>query len=281
LSVEAREPAALAHAITRAWRPYRWRAYLFGAVVGVLIAGIPTAVATTILALILEGAGVSLDPGFPWAELIWSGVFVLAFAAAGAWALARWLPRTFKAATETYLWLATRAEAHWHALFGDLPVPRTSPAMRLFVDGTPETPETAGERFGILMALGELDAARRVIGQMPESSPRERHMRSTAGWLVDFIDAKDGPLEPLWMSAATIDDPAERLEAEVELAVSEARIALATGRDWMTPLAAVRERLGREPARILWQFAWRPAFRLILSAAVIGVGAYWLFILVR
>ena len=254
---------------------------MFGAVVGVLVGGIPTAVATTILARVLEGAGVTIDPGLRWAELIWSGVFVLAFAASGAWALARWLPGTFRAATETYLWLATRAESHWHALFGDLPVPRTPRAMRSFVDGTPETPQTAGERFGILMALGELDAARRVIGQMPESSPRERHMRSTARWLVDFIDERDGPLEPLRMSAETIDDPAERLEAEVELAVSEARIALAADGDWMAPLAAIRERLGPEPSRILWQFAWRPAFRLILSAAVIGVVAYWLFMLLR
>ena len=122
--------------------------------VGILAGGILGPLVTVSLAFVVGLAGVTIDPLTPWAEIVWSGVFAVTFAAAGAWAVARWLPRDFKAATETYLWLAVRAEAHWHELFGDAAVPRSKSAMRAFIAATPETPETAGERFGIWMALG-------------------------------------------------------------------------------------------------------------------------------
>ena len=125
--------------------------------VGILAGGILGPLLTVSLAIVVGLAGVTIDPLTPWAEIVWSGVFALTFAAAGAWAVARWLPHDFQAATETYLWLAVRAEAHWHELFGDAAVPRSRSAMRAFIAATPETPETAGERFGIWMALGDLD----------------------------------------------------------------------------------------------------------------------------
>jgi hypothetical protein len=275
-----RHPAALAVAITRTWRPYRWRAYLVGAVVGILVGGIPTAIATTSVTVALAVAGVTVDPGLPWAEMIWSAAFVVAFAASGAWAVASWLPRDFKAATETYLWLATCAETHWRDRFGDVEVPRTPARMRASLDATPATPETAGDRFGLWMGLGNLEAARGEIAQMPETTAVDRHSRAAAGWLVDFAGGTTGPLEPLGVSAAAIDDAGQRLEAEVGVAVSAARVALAEGGDWRAPLAGVRGRLGREPARIMWRFAWGSAFRGMLAAAAIGVGAYWAFLLV-
>ena len=267
---------ALADAITRAWRPYRWRAYLVGAVSGVLVGGIPTAIATTVLAAILALAGFTVDPRLPWAEVLWSLAFVVAFAASGAWALARWLPPRFKAATETYVWLATMAETHWHEQFGDAPVPRTPELMRAFLDSTPKSPETAYQRCGIYMALGDLEAARGEIEQMPVATPVERHQRAAATWLLDFMAGGNGSLEPLRAGTAAIDDPAGRLEAEVEVALSEARVALAAGGDWMAPAAAIRHRLGPEPSRIIWRLAWRPAFRTMLSVATIGVVVYWL-----
>ena len=270
-----RDISALADAITRAWRPYRWRAYLVGIVSGVLVGGIPAAIATTALAAILALAGLTIDPMLPWAELIWSVAFVVAFAAAGAWALTRWLPPTFKAAAETYVWLATTAEAHWHEKFGDAHVPRTPELMRAFLDSTPRSPETAYQRSGIYLALGELEAARGEIELMPVVTPIERHQRAAATWLVDFVAGGNGSLEPLRAGTAAIDDPAGRLEAEVEVALSEARVALAAGGDWMAPAAAIRPRLGPEPAQIVWRLAWRPAFRTMLSAATIGVVVYW------
>ena len=245
---------------------------------GILAGGILGPLLTVSLAIVVGLAGVTIDPLTPWAEIVWSGVFALTFAAAGAWAVARWLPHDFQAATETYLWLAVRAEAHWHELFGDAAVPRSRSAMRAFIAATPETPETAGERFGIWMALGDLDAARRVVEQMPDDTGSARHARASAVWLVDFAAGSPADLAALRATGAALDDADERLEAEVEVAVDAARIEVAAGRDWKPPLLAVRERLGPEPTAILWRHAWPPAFRGMFAAAVVGAAAFWFFL---
>jgi hypothetical protein len=272
------DSGALAETITRAWRPYRWRGYLLGLVVGILAGGILGPLLTILVVFVVGLAGVTVDPLTPWAAIFWSGIFAVTFAATGAWAVARWLPRDFKAATETYLWLAVSAEAHWHELFGDLAVPRSRSAMRRFVAATPETPETAGERFGIWLALGDLASARRVVLQMPDDTSSRRHARASAVWLVDFAAGSVGDLAPLRVTAAELEDAGERLEADVEVAVDAARIEVAARRDWKPPLVAIRERLGVEPAAMLWGHAWRPAFRGMLVAAVIGVAAFWFFL---
>jgi hypothetical protein len=277
-SLARHDPGALAGAITRTWRPYRWRGYILGLVVGILAGGILGPLMTVSLAFMVGLAGVTIDPLTPWAEIVWSGVFAVTFAAAGAWAVARWLPRDFKAATETYLWLAVRAEAHWHELLGDAAVPRSRSAMRTFIAATPEAPETAGERFGIWMALGDLPSARRVIEQMPDDTASARHARASAGWLVDLAAGSAGDLSVLRSTAAALDDADERLEAEVEVAVDAARVEVAAGRDWKPPLLAIRGRLGPEPTTILWLHTWPPAFRGMLVAAVIGVAAFWFFL---
>jgi hypothetical protein len=275
--VPGREAAALADAISRAWQPYRWRAYVAGIVVGILIGGVPAAIATTMLALIVALAGIEIDPMLPWAEILWTAAFVLAFAASGAWALARWLPQPFKAATETYLWLADQAETHWREQFG-VPVPRTPASMRAFLAATPATSETAGERYGIYMGLGDLTGARREIEAMPAATPVERHQVAAATWLADLAAGGDPSLEPLRAAAEAITDPAERREADVEVALSESRLALAQGRDWMAPAAAIRDRLGSEPDPLMWRLAGVPAFRSMLAAGTVGVAAYWLIL---
>jgi hypothetical protein len=117
-----------------------------------------------------------------------------------------------------------------------------------------------GERFGIWMALGDLASARRVIEQMPEDTGSARHARASASWLVDLAAGSPADLAALRSTAAALDDPGERLEAEVEVAVDAARVEVAAGRDWKPPLVAVRERLGPEPTEILWRHAWPPRF---------------------
>ena len=277
-SLAGHQAGALAGAISRAWRPYRWRGYVLGLVVGILAGGIIGPLLTVSLAFVVALAGVTIDPVTPWAEIVWSGVFALTFAAAGAWAVARWLPHDFQAATETYLWLAVRAEAHWHELFGDVAVPRSRSAMRAFIAATPEAPETAGERFGIWMALGDLDAARRVVAQMPGDTGSARHARASAAWLVDFAAGSAADLAALRATAAALDDADERLEAEVEVAVDAARVEVAARRDWKPPLLAVRVRLGPEPTAILWRHTWPSAFRGMFVAAVIGAASFWFFL---
>ena len=169
------QPGALADAITRGWRPFRWRGYLVGALAGMLVGGVLAPIMTTVVALGLDLAGVGVDPRLPWAEIVWSAAFVVTFAAVGAWAVARWLPSPFRDALETYVWLAVEAETRWRRAFGDRPVPRSASALRSFVDATPETPETAAERLAAWLALGDLDAARRVFVHMPADTEVEPH----------------------------------------------------------------------------------------------------------
>ena len=54
---------ALADAISRGWRPYRLRAYALGIVAGILVGGIPTAIATTVVILALSLAGLAIAIG--------------------------------------------------------------------------------------------------------------------------------------------------------------------------------------------------------------------------
>ena len=275
------DPRDLAAAITRDWRPYRWRAYVIGALVGIIAGGICAPIATTALELVLGLSGMTIDQQLPWAEVIWSITFVVTFAAAGAWAATRWLPTDFRAAVESYNWLSARADLRWRTVFGDRPVPRSAMAMRDFVTDTPETPETADERFAAWLVLGDIAAARRVIEQVPGDTARERHARVVMTWMVDFAGGTMGDLAPLVASAAELEDPDDRLEADVDVAANHARMEVAAGRDWKPPLAAVRERLGPDPGQAAWRQAWRSTFRGMLVAAAIGVGSYWAFALLR
>ncbi len=271
----ARGLQALADAISREWRPYRLRAYVVGLVAGILVGGIPTAIATTLVVFALSLAGITIDRAVPWDEVIWSVAFAVAFAAVGAWAIVRWLPHDFRAATETYIWLASAAEKRWREQFGS-PVPRTPAAMRAFLESMPATPETAYQHSGIYLALGDVKAARGESGLMPVDTATERFQRDSMVWLLDFVAGGNEPLEQLRAAAAAIDEPADRLEAEVEVALSEARVAVASGGDWKRPAAAVRDRLGDEPSSLIWRLGWRPAFQTMLSAATIGVVLFWI-----
>jgi hypothetical protein len=275
-----RHPAALSNAISRRWRPYRFRAYVLGALAGFLFGGVVAPIATTLVALVLLLTTSLPVLTVPWAEVVWTIVFVLVFARVGSWAIARWLPRDFRAATESYLWLAIHAEAHWRDQLG-VPIPRTAAAQRTFLDATPVVPATAGELASIWLALGDLDTARTVIVRMPESTPAERQDKAAATWLVDFVGGEDGDLEALETSLGRLGEGESWLEGRVELAVDASRVALAHRGDWVTPMAAVRTPLGDEPSQLMWRFAAEPAFRTMLALGAIGVTAYWVFELIR
>jgi len=271
-----RDPAALAAAIDRRWRRYRFRAYLFGVLVG-FVATVPIVIATTVLVLGLALLGADLSE--PWPELVWTIAFVVLFAAAGSWAVARWLPRPFRSALESYVWLAMRAEAHWVEAVGSA-VPRKPEAMRAFLDSATVTSSTAAEVASIWLALGDLDTARQVLESMPTTTDAERHQKAEMAWLADFVGGTDTPLGALEGTATAIADVRDRLEAQVGLAVDASRLAIAHGGDWIAPLAAVRPALGAEPSAMLWQIAFWPTARMMLLYGGVGVAAYWVFTVV-
>lgn len=270
-----RHPAALSDAISKAWRPYRWRGYAVGILAGLFAGGVVAPVVTTSLLLASFLAGAAPSSVGSWPEIVWSITFAVTVPAAAATAFTRWQPRLLRDAAETYLWLAHRAEVNWARVFGSQPIPRTESRMRAFLETVPHTPATAGERFGLSIGLLDLDGARAALADMTDATAGDRYARTSAAWLVDFIGGTTGLLEPLESLIGAIEDPDDRIAASVELAVMRARVALADGQDWRVPLATVRPQLGTAPAPVYHQTVWRPVFRSVLINAVIGATVFW------
>lgn len=275
-SIDARRhPAALAGAIGGAWRPYRIRAYAAAIVAGLVAGGVLAPILTTTLLLVAALNGTMLPQDVPWQEAVWTLTFALTLPFVGASAFAWWQPRRLRRASQTYLWLADRAEANWARAFGGRPVPRDERDMRAFLEAVPETPEGAAQRAGLMFALLDVEGARAAIAAMPNATPHDRFGRASAAWLADFVAGTTRPIEPLESLAHAIADPDERLEAVVALAVYRGRAALADGGDWETPLAAVRDDLGPSADALYRRIVWRPTFVRLLSAALVGLAVFW------
>jgi hypothetical protein len=273
---QRRHPAALADAISRAWHPYRWRAYVVGIAAGLLVGGVVGPLATTSLLFILYFAGGGPVDDVPWAPIVWTIAFAVTVPPVGTAVYLRWQPALLRMAAQTYIWLVRRAEDNWARLFGATPVPRDEAAIRASLQEMSETTATSGERFGLYLALLQFDDARRAIEQMPNATPRERFDRAAAHWLADFTAGATEPLEPLQGLADLIDDPDEQLEAAVTIAVNRGRVALSEGGDWQAPLAEIRGRLGDAPEAMYRRLMWGPTFSTLLRVTSVGVIAYWL-----
>ena len=154
-------------------------------------------------------------------------------------------------------------------------MPRDERSIRAFLSSAPETPETALERFGMWLAILEIDRARAVADVIPDATPRGRFDRAAARWLVDFVAGTTQSLEPLERLLLMIPDGDDRLEASAWTALGHARVALAEGRDWRLPLASMRRELGAEPHATYRRVVWLPVFRRLLAVYSIGVVTYW------
>jgi hypothetical protein len=258
-----------------AWRPYRWRGYAVGVVAGFLVGGVVAPIATASVVIALAAAGTPIQTAFPVWEMVCSLVFAATMSVAGATAFARWQPQPLRRAAQTYLWLATRAEAHWTRTFAAQPVPRDEARTRAFLASVQPTAATAFQRFGLWLAVLELGRAREAIAQMPESTALDSFNRASAAWLVDFVSGITNPLAPLEAMTRQIDDPAGRLEASVTVAMNRARAALAEGQDWRPPLADARVLLDADADRIYDRLVRRPVLRALLVTTAVGVALFW------
>lgn len=269
-----RHPAALAAAITAAWRPYRWRAYGAAILTGLLLGGVGGPIVTTSLIMVLALAGVMTEAVL-WPNIVWSLAFALSVPVVGATLYAYWQPRRLRMAAQAYLWMAWRAEDRWAEVMGTRPVPRDEPAIRRTLASVPATPETAGERCGLWIALLETDNARAAAAEMPDLTGLDRFARTGALWLIDFTEGSSAPLAQLETLADALSDPDDRIGAAASVAVNRARVAIAEDRDWQAPLAAIRDSLGDTPERIYNRFLWWTTFRALLVATAAGVAIFW------
>jgi hypothetical protein len=227
-----------------------------------------------LLVLALAFAGVAVPS--VWPELAWTIAFALTVPAVAASAFARWQPRRLRMAAQSYIWLAMRAEEHWAKAFGAVAVPRDEAGVRAFLASSPQRPETSGERCGLLTGIHDLDRARAAAKEMPEATAADRFRRISAEWLIDFVSGRTPALEPLALVVDEIEPLAERQESAVGLAVNRARVALAQGRDWQEPMAAVREPLGPGVEQTYERLVWRPTFRNVLLTTGIGAIVFWI-----
>ena len=269
-----RHPAAVAAAITAAWRPYRWRAYGGGLLAGLLIGGVGGPIVTTSMLMALAMAGVTSEAA-SWPNVVWSLAFALSVPVVGATLYAYWQPRRLRMAAQTYLWVAQRAEAHWAEVMRARPVPRDERGIRQTLASMPGTPETARERFGLWLALLETDNARAAAAEIPGVTDVDRFSRPATLWLVDFVEGSTAPPDALQSLADAISDPDDRVEATAIVAVNRARVAISEDRDWQAPLTAVRPSLGDTPERIHNRFLWWAAFRALLVSMAVGVAVFW------
>ena len=273
-----RHSGALAGAIGNAWQPYRWRASVAGVIAGIFVGGVVTPVATTSLVMLLAISGIARLDG-AWLGYLWSVAFVLTVPAVGAFAYARWQPHRLRMAAQTYVWLASRAEENWARQVGPRPVPRDEPGKRAALASMPETPETARERFGLWISLLELDRARAAAAEIPAATPYDRYDRAAASWLVDFVEGTTHSLDSLERLVEAIDNPDEKIEARVALAVNRARVALSEERDWQAPLAAARDQLDVKAERLYTRLLFRAMFRALFITTAAGVAVFWLAVL--
>ena len=274
-----RHPAAVAAAITAAWRPYRWRAYAAALLAGLLIGGVLGPIVTTSLLIVLTLAGVTTEAA-SWPNVVWSLAFVLSVPVVGATLYTHWQPRRLRMAVQAYLWVAQRAQERWAKVMGAAPVPRDEAGIRRTLASMPATPGTAVERFGLWMALLETDNARAAAAEIPDATDHSRFSRSATLWLADFVEGSTAPLDTLQTLADAIADPDDRIEATAIVAVNRSRVAIAEDDDWQVPLAAIRSRLGDRAERIHNRFLWRAAFRALLVSMAVGVAIFWAAVLV-
>jgi hypothetical protein len=98
-------------------------------------------------------------------------------------------------------------------------------------------PESPGHRAYAHLLTGDVDAARALLSRYPSGTDHERFDRDADQWVMDFMDGRADPLEPLEQAAAAIEDPDRRAVALVGTAHRRAMAANAAGGDWMTPMA--------------------------------------------
>jgi hypothetical protein len=110
----------------------------------------------------------------------------------------------------------------------------------------------------LLLFVDEPDRARQLADRLPEHTPWERFEREAVRSFVQWADTARNDDSAARRALAALHDPEDRLRAEAQLALGEARDALVHGRDdWTAPLVRMRERLGERAEGILRHEWWR------------------------
>lgn len=127
--------------------------------------------------------------------------------------------------------------------FGDGRVPATPRQAQAWLARHPEeSVATRGARVWAYLVLGDLEAAHRLAGQMPDDSVNDGFHRAAAEALVRLVEGGEPGLDDLRSRVVDLDD-ASRSQAEIDIAVLEALVAAADEGNWRAPILAIRDRL--------------------------------------
>ena len=245
-------------AIVRAFTPPLKRAQRIGGVVSVL-----TAVGLAAIG-VGDRLGVWLAPIGIGAVAALTGLLVAIVV----------LPPSMRRAFEAYSWLGHREVARFRDRTGG-PVPTRPTQMVQWLATTPSTPAMRFPRVEILAFLGRHDEAQAELETATSSDPSGAFEIATLRQYIEWLRTGSTDFSDLRAAAdgLPVGSPAQ-LEAEVTLALSEARIRLVGGDPtWTRQLEDVRPRLGWAASRATLVDTWRWVYVLfvIIGSATAGI----------
>jgi hypothetical protein len=202
--------------------------------------------------LVVLGIPFAIQAGLPWPLVLVLGSVVYAVVAVELWMLS--MPRRVRRAWEGFTLVSNPETKRWMETTG-APIPRTLRAMRRWLEGTPDRPETRWVRSQLLVTVGDLAEARAVAQAMPLNSDWDRFEQRTLLEHIAWVEGRETDLDGLRQQAETVGEPGsiERLTARGEVTLAIARDLAASGGDWKAPLAALRDEAGTELAGRLFR----------------------------
>ena len=208
--------------------------------------------------------------------LVSYGVFLGAVGAALLALLYRQFGGEFGDALAVAGWARLEAEDRWRRL-GAGRIPR-SPAEATAWHRQHADPTTLQEqRLSAYLMADDPAGARAALAAYPMTTPYERFDAVNDRWLLDFTDGELPPLDEVEAMAAALQDPGERRQAIVATATLRAHVAVAEGRDWAAPVAAVRAEVGEAASGIIWARYILPAWTWLMAISALLVGGALLF----
>jgi hypothetical protein len=136
------------------------------------------------------------------------------------------------------------------------PFPASPRTVRAYVDRHEPEPHPAWAE--LLVFAGEADRAAELAERLPGRTPWERFERESVRAFLGWAQTGRNDDTAARRALAELHDPEERLRAEAQLALGEARAALGRGNeDWMAPLVQLRGRLGERADGVLRHEWWR------------------------
>lgn len=195
-----------------------------------------------------------------------AGGVAFALVATAAFAAQYLLPREWRV-IETVFAVAWRSARVRRDAYGDGSVPATPRQAQAWLGRHPDdTVATRGARIWAYLVIGDLEAARRLAGRMPDASATDRFHRGAAAALVRLVEGGEPAVDDLRRLAANLDD-AGRSQAEIDITLLEALVAAADGGDWRAAILTIRDRVDRATGRVFARW-FGPIVALIAAGAL-------------